>query len=312
MVQIPPLTDIQRTLLNHLLDCEKRGVFPTYREVAEHFGWKAVATARDHLRALSDKGFIAPSEGRSRNLRPTVQAKVLIQSESEPGSPGGPGPNPVEGLAQDLVGLLAPFLKKRRFKQGTILWQGGNPAERCIVIDRGRIMASRRLPSGRSVPTCMRGPGEIVGFPPLFDGSGYPTTVEALEDLEARVLERSDLLKAVQDGPIAILMFKLFANRLREVFKVVDQLSQRGAIPRVASTLLALVKEGPTKAEFTFVTLPLASATLAKALGIAPETLSRAISQLISEGILHRLSVRRYQVLDLDRLKAHAQEPDWA
>jgi CRP/FNR family cyclic AMP-dependent transcriptional regulator len=220
--------------------------------------------------------------------------------------------NPVDGLAKDLVLLLAPYLKKKRFKEGTCLWQGGDPAERCIVIDRGRIMASRRLPSGRTIPTCLRGPGEIVGFPPLFDGSGYPTTVQALEDLEVRVLERSDLLKAVQDRPIAILMFKLFTNRLREVFKVVDQLSQRGAIPRVASTLLALIKEGSTKAEFTFVTLPLASGTLAKALGIAPETLSRAISQLILEGILHRLSVRRYQVLDLDRLKTHAQEPDWA
>lgn len=312
MVQIPPLTDVQRTVLEHLLDCEQKGVSPTYREVAGHFGWKSVATARDHLRALSDKGFVTPSEGRARNLRPTVQTKRLLQTETAPSMRGGFGANPVEGLAQDLVGLLSPYLKKKRFKAATCLWHEGDPAQRCIVIDRGRIMASRQLASGRTVPTCLRGPGEIVGFPPLFDGSGYPTTVQALEDLEVRVLERSDLLKAVQDGPIAILMFRLFANRLREVFKVVDQLSQRGAIPRVASTLLTLVQDRPVKAEFTFVTLPLAAGTLAKALGIAPETLSRAFSQLISEGILHRLSVRRFQVLDLARLKTHAQESDWA
>ncbi|BDU71499.1 Crp/Fnr family transcriptional regulator [Mesoterricola silvestris] len=228
----------------------------------------------------------------------------------EPLASEDPKANPVDALAQDLVGLLAPYLKKKRFKAGTYLWHGGDPARRCIVIDRGRIMASRQLPSGRSVPTCLRGPGEIVGFPPLFDGSGYPTTVKALEDLEVRVLERSDLLRAVQDGPVALLMFKLFANRLREVFKVVDQLSQRSAIPRVAAALLALVQDRPAKDGFTFVTLPLAAGTLAKALGIAPETLSRAIGQMIAEGVLHRLSVRKYQVLDLDRLRTQAQEDE--
>jgi CRP-like cAMP-binding protein len=200
--------------------------------------------------------------------------------------------------------------RRKRFKAGTTLWRGGDPAQRCLVIDHGRIMASRQLASGRSVPTCLRGPGEIVGFPPLFDGSGYPTTVKALEDLDARVLERADLLRAVQDGPIALLMFKLFSNRLREVFRLVDQLSQRSALPRVASPLLALLQDQPAKGEFTFVTLPLAVGTLAMALGLAPETLSRVISQLTAEGVLHRLSVRRYQVLDLERLRALAQEAD--
>ena len=173
-------------------------------------------------------------------------------------------------------------------------------------------MAFRQLPSGRTVPTCLRGPGEIVGFPPLFDAAGYPTTVQALEDLEARVLERADLLHAVQDGPTALLMFKLFANRLREVFKVVDQVSHRSAIPRVASALLALVGEGPAKDGFTLVNLPLASGTLATALGLAPETFSRVIGQMIAEGTLHRLSLRRYQILHPDRLRKHAEASDWA
>ncbi len=151
-----------------------------------------------------------------------------------------------------------------------------------------------------------------MGFPPLFDAAGYPTTVQVLEDLEARVLERTDLLQAVQDGPTALFMFKLFANRLREVFKVVDQVSHRSAVPRVASALLSLVGEKPAKNSLTLVNLPVASGTLATALGLAPETFSRAITQMIAEGILHRLSLRRYQVLDPARLRAQAEASDWA
>jgi CRP-like cAMP-binding protein len=107
-------------------------------------------------------------------------------------------------------------------------------------------------------------------------------------------------------------MFKLFANRLREVFKVVDQVSHRSAVPRVASALLSLVGEKPAKNSLTLVNLPVASGTLATALGLAPETFSRAITQMIAEGILHRLSLRRYQVLDPARLRAQAEASDWA
>lgn len=236
----------------------------------------------------------------------------MLQAAAVTAPAKGPGADPVDGLAQDLLHLLGPRLTRKRFKAGTCLWHEGDPAQRCIVIDQGRIMAFRQLPSGRTVPTCLRGPCEIVGFPPLFDGAGYPTTVQVLEDLEARVLERADLLCAVQDGPTALLMFKLFANRLREVFKVVDQVSHRSAVPRVASALLALIGGKPVKGGFVLVSLPLASGTLATALGLAPETFSRAISQMIAEGVLHRLSLRRYQILDLARLREHAEASDWA
>jgi CRP/FNR family transcriptional regulator len=312
MPTIPPLTSIQQAVLGYLHECQVQDLHPTYRELAEHFGWRAVATARDHLRALAAKGFVVLGGGRSRNLRITPSGQTLFSSEPGIGATQRLLPNPVEGLAQDIVKLLEPYLHKKEFKAGTYLWHEGDPAEQCIIIDRGQIMAFRELPSGRTVPTCLRGLGEIVGFPPLFDGSGYPTTVQVLADLEARVLERSDLLRAIQDGTMALLMFKLFNNRLKEVFKVIGQLSHQSAVPRVASFLLALIENKQAKGKFTFVTLPLASGTLAKALGIAPETMSRAISQLVSEKVLHRLSVRRYQVLDLERLRQHAQAAERA
>ena len=307
------LTPIQRKVLGFLHDCDLNGAHPTYRELAAEFGWKAVGSARDHLRALAAKGCLELAGGRSRSLKITPQGRAQLQAKAKAGTAPArsPGVNPVDELAQDLVALLERYLTRKRFRAGTCLWREGDPAQRCIVIDRGRIMAFRQLPSGRTVPTCLRGPGEIVGFPPLFDGAGYPTTVQVLEDLEARVLERTDLLNAVQDGPTAVLMFKLFANRLREVFKVVNQVSHRSAIPRVASALLALAGNAPAKAGFTIVCLPLAAGTLATALGLAPETFSRAIAQLITEGILHRLSLRWFQVLDLARLQAHAGAADW-
>ena len=84
----------------------------------------------------------------------------------------------------------------------------------------------------------------------------------------------------------------------------------RARLPRVASAILALVHGRPRPDKFVLVTLPLASGTLAAALGLAPETFSRSISHMVAEGVLHRLSPRRYQVLDLRRLTLLAQSPD--
>jgi len=158
MSRQPPLTSVQRLVLEHLIGCELQGVCPTYRELAGHFGWKAVGTARDHLRALSNKGFVVLSGGRSRSLRVTPEGRAIFQAEAGAGPTRGPGANPVDGLAKDLLGLLGPYLTRKRYKAGTCLWHEGDPAQRFIVIDQGRIMAFRQLPSGHTVPTCLRGP----------------------------------------------------------------------------------------------------------------------------------------------------------
>lgn len=39
---------------------------PTHRELCKQFGWKSTGTARDHIRALVQKGILAPAEHRSR------------------------------------------------------------------------------------------------------------------------------------------------------------------------------------------------------------------------------------------------------
>jgi repressor LexA len=39
---------------------------PTHRELCREFGWKSTATARDHIRALVQKGILSPADRRSR------------------------------------------------------------------------------------------------------------------------------------------------------------------------------------------------------------------------------------------------------
>ena len=63
------LTDKQKEVLKFICaKVRKSNIAPSIREIAEHFGLASTATVRDHLKAISKKGYIKLSEGKSRAI----------------------------------------------------------------------------------------------------------------------------------------------------------------------------------------------------------------------------------------------------
>ncbi len=233
------------------------------------------------------------------------QAPQSSQADHEATAPDG-----MSVIAQDALDVLVPHFHPRKFAAGSMLWQEGDSANLLVLVDKGRIKAFRELPSGRSVTLLMFGPGEILGFAPFFDGGGYPATAQALDDVDARVMERQDLLRALDSKRVVLTLFSLFAGRLREAFHTIEQISHKGAIPRVAGALLALLTEAPSKeGGFHFITLPTTAGVFAEAIGVVPETFSRVMTHLAKAGVLHRIDARHYQVLDVRKLRQEAGAP---
>jgi repressor LexA len=51
------LTESQEQILAYIKHCyERTGLPPSYREIQDHFGYKAIGTVQDHLKALRKKG----------------------------------------------------------------------------------------------------------------------------------------------------------------------------------------------------------------------------------------------------------------
>lgn len=72
------LTDLQRRVLEHLVrEHRQTGLWPTYREVADHFGWKSVHTPYLHVKALISKGALERDAARPRCLRLTRAGRSL-------------------------------------------------------------------------------------------------------------------------------------------------------------------------------------------------------------------------------------------
>lgn len=72
-----PLTESQAQVLKFIRErCEQGGGAPSYREIQAHFGYKAVGTVQDHVKALVQKGHLEKPEAkggrrRARGLLPT-------------------------------------------------------------------------------------------------------------------------------------------------------------------------------------------------------------------------------------------------
>jgi len=204
--------------------------------------------------------------------------------------------------------LLRAHLHPRRFRKGTLIWSEGETSGLLIAITTGRVKIYRLLPTGKAVTLFLFGPGDVFGFLPFLDGGAYPAYAQAIEDVEADVLPRSALLQALHADPsLAVVLIALLGQRLRGAMDLIQGLSTPGVKSRVAAALLALLAED--QSQEPLVTLPVTAQEFAGAIGIAPETLSRALRHLEEDGIIAREGAGHYRVLQPDRLEQAAAPP---
>jgi CRP/FNR family transcriptional regulator len=298
----------QRRILGLLLEMEIAGqALPTYGEICAALGWRAPGTARSHVRSLVRKGFVSVSR-RPRGLLLTDAGREMARGGSDEASPFK-GSSSLSSEAAKAFASLAPYLRARRFPAGTVLWREGEPASMVVVIDTGRVKICRTLSNGKTVTLLLFGPGEMFGFLPFIDGGPYPANAEAVDDVEARTISRDGLLSALRDNPdLAMTLLSFLGRRLREAFNKIEFLSERGALPRVAAALAALPQKGEG-AGTTILSLQMPSGEFARGLGITPESFSRAITDLVETGVIHRVGRGRFQVLDLQSLRKIGSPP---
>jgi len=210
-------------------------------------------------------------------------------------------------FAQETVNLLRPYLTRKLFKAGQLLWREGDTNGMLVSMVSGTVKIYRLLPDGRTVTLFLFGPGAVFGFMPFLDGEPYPAFAQALEETEALVMPRSSLLELLNEKPtIAVSLLQHLAKRLRNAFDQIERLSLHGTTPKVAAALVSLLPASAVIDRTCILTLPQSSREFAAMIGIAPESFSRSITDLVRKNILHRLGANQFQVLDAKALRQTA------
>ena len=125
--------------------------------------------------------------------------------------------------------------------------------------------------------------------------------------MESRLvfLPRADFEALYRENPdVAQAVIRTLGKRLRHLVHVTETLAFRDVAARLASFLAEYAEQhGKRTTDGTEITLDRTREELSFELGTARESVSRALKQLSSKGIIEPLSSKRILIPDVARLK---------
>ena len=194
---------------------------------------------------------------------------------------------------------IATDTREYRYRRHEVLFQKGDVPEGMHIVIMGQVKLSIPSAQGAEKVVHMAGPGHTFGEAVLFLDKPYPVSAIATQDSIVLLVPKQPLEKAITESPI--LTRKMLASlsaRLHELIDDMETCTLRTSMQRVVCYLSQQV---PAEAEDHIIQLPSSKATIASQLNLAPETLSRVLSQLSEAGII-QVSGRAIRVASRARL----------
>ena len=191
---------------------------------------------------------------------------------------------------------------------GTVLFTAGETCRGLYIVERGRVRIYRTSPAGKEQVLHIEGAGRAVAELPLFDGGVYPASAVTIDASHLIFLPRADLEQLYRSSPdVAHAIICGLGKRLRHLVQVTQTLAFRDVAARLALLLANEAEQHghPTPAGVA-LTLGRTQEALALEIGTARESVSRALRQLTRAGVIQPRGGTRFNIPDLDRLRAVA------
>jgi CRP/FNR family nitrogen fixation transcriptional regulator len=201
-------------------------------------------------------------------------------------------PTGVHAFSGTLEIMGAPML----FSRNEEIYGEGEAAEYLYKVVSGAVRMYKLLADGRRQIGAFYLPGDMFGFEP---GDMHAASAEAIGDATVLVFKRSAVLSlAARDSDVARRLWEMTARELGRSQKHALLLIL-SAQERVASFLLEMAARTRASSE---IELPMSRQEIADYLGLTIETVSRALGQLESMGVISVPAARRITFCDSDKL----------
>lgn len=202
----------------------------------------------------------------------------------------------------DRLGVLAGHAKLVEtefcYARDEEIYGEDEPAEYVYQVVHGAVRTYKSLSDGRRQIGAFHLPGDVFG---LGLENVHRLTAEAIDDTRVRLVKRQSLeLAADTDAHVARNLWAMTARDLRRAEDHMLLLGRKTARERVATFLLEMDRRLTVTGTMA---LPMCRRDIADYLGLTLETVSRALSQLNSEGALDFSGAR--QIVLRNRRKLH-------
>jgi CRP/FNR family transcriptional regulator, cyclic AMP receptor protein len=198
--------------------------------------------------------------------------------------------------------------RRVRAERGEVLLAMGEPADRVLVLEAGRVKVSVPTTAGGESVLNFRGPGALLGELALVDRMPRSANVIAVEPLELRVIAGSEFRELMARRPqMAFAMLAVLSRRLRDSDRRLSEFAAADTLGRVASRLVELCDaHGEAHPDGgVLITLPLTQEDLAGWTGASIESTAKALRTMRSLGWI-TTGRRAIEVHDLDALRQRA------
>jgi len=190
-----------------------------------------------------------------------------------------------------------------RVARGQVLFLEGSRAAHLYAVRSGRVRLVKIDEAGREYTTAILESGDLFGVEAAFDAE-YAAGAQAMTDCELCLVSAADLHRLIGEVPRFALDLTRYLNyRLARAQEQLVYLQSRRACERLAGFLLHHLPADPARQP----TVPwdMSLRELGSALGLAPESVCRALGVLRAEGILEN-GPGGVRIRDVSALRARA------
>ena len=149
------------------------------------------------------------------------------------------------GLSSEELNAVTKLFFEKSVAKGEIIALEAEPAEALCFVVSGAVKIFKTSGDGKEQILNIARPGESFNEVAIFDGNPNPASVQALVPVILYCISRNDLEDIFQKhSRVAINTIKVIACRLRQLVTLVEDLSFKNVIGRVAKILLEHMGDG--------------------------------------------------------------------
>jgi CRP/FNR family transcriptional regulator len=198
------------------------------------------------------------------------------------------------------LNLIQRLVFEKVFERGDLITLEGESAEVLYFVFSGAVKIFKTSSDGKEQIFSITRPGGSFNDVPIFDGAPNPFSAGAMGPVVIYGIEKREFYKILRDHyQVALNVINVLASRVRHLISLVEDLSFRSVIRRVAKILLEYAGDatGPIQR--------LTQQEMAALAGTAREVVARSLKALESRGIL-RIDRHRIVIIDREALKGIA------
>ena len=200
-------------------------------------------------------------------------------------------------LSHDELDLVRKLIFEKKVERGDIIVLESEPAEALYFVGSGAVKMFRTSVDGKEQVLNIARPGESFNDVAIFDSGSNLASAQAMGPAIVYGILQRDLHAFLQEHPqIALNVANVLAAQLRHLASLVDDLSFRPVVSRVAKILLEYAGNGAGPSQ------RLTQQDMAAIVGTVREVVGRSLKALETDGVI-RMDRHRIVITDREALK---------